>query len=41
MSPWSCPRGGAWGCTGGGQTFFFEHGHVAYQIGRDDEQNRI
>ena len=36
------PQG--WGLgvhRGGGQTFFFEHGHVAYQIGRDDEQNRM
>ena len=25
----------------GGQIFFFKHGHVAYQIDRDDEQNRM
>ena len=29
---------GRWGC-GGGQKYFFKHGHVAYQI--DDEQNRM
>ena len=41
MSPWSCPRGGLWGAQGVGSNIFFEHGHVAYQIGRDDEQNRM
>ena len=25
----------------GGQTFFFKHGHVAYQIDGDDEQNKM
>ena len=29
---------GALGCRGG--QFFFKHGHVAYQIDGDDEQNR-
>ena len=34
------PQG--WG-TGGaqGSKFVFKHGHVAYQIDRDDEQNRM
>ena len=30
--------------TGGAQgvnNYFFKHGHVAYQIDRDDEQNRM
>ena len=43
LSPGSCPRGGTlgrWGCPGG-QRFFFKHGHVAYQIDGDDEQNRM
>ena len=31
--------GGGWGCLGG--HFFFKHGHVAYQIDGDDEQNRM
>ena len=38
----SCPRDGTlgrWGCPGG--KFFFKHGHVAYQIDEDDEQNRM
>ena len=36
------PGVGFWG-TGGAQgvNFFFKHGHVAYQIDGDDEQNRI
>ena len=41
LSPWSCPRGvtlGRLGCPGG---HVFEHGHVAYQIDGDDEQNRM
>ena len=39
--PGSCPRGGTLGPWGypGGQKKFFKHGHVAYQIDRDDEQN--
>ena len=32
------PQG--WGCPGG-QILFFQHGHVAYQIDGDDEQNRM
>ena len=35
------PKGwdlGALGCPGG---IFFKHGHVAYQIDGDDEQNRM
>ena len=31
---------GALGCPWG-QHFIFEHGHVAYQIDGDDEQNRL
>ena len=31
----SCPRGGNFG------RFFFKHDHVAYQIGGDDEQNKM
>ena len=37
------PGVGLWG-TGGAQgvnCFFFKHDHVAYQIDRDDEQNRM
>ena len=30
---------GALGCPGG--HFFFKHGHVAYQIDGDDEQNKM
>ena len=40
--PGSCPRGGTlgrWGCPGGQKNF--KHGHVVYQIDRDDEQNRM
>ena len=29
-----------WGCPGG-QKSNFKHGHVAYQIDEDDEQNRM
>ena len=35
---------GLWGTVGtqGGQAiFFFKHGHVAYQINGDDEQNKM
>ena len=43
LSPGSCPRGGLWG-AGGAQgvkkNIFSKHGHVAYQIDGDDEQNR-
>ena len=44
LSPGSCPRGGTLGHWGypGNQTFLFlKHVHVAYQIDRDDEQNKI
>ena len=37
------PGVGLWG-TGGTQgvkQFFFKHGHVAYQIDGDDEQNKM
>ena len=38
----SCPRGG-WelGVPRGSTKIIFKHGHVAYQIKRDDEQNRM
>ena len=29
------------GVPRGGAIFFFKHGHVAYQIDGDDEQNRM
>ena len=32
---------GALGCPGGQKIIFFKHGHAAYQIDRDDKQNRI
>ena len=38
------PQGWDFGGLGGpgGQTiFFFKHGHVAYQIDGDDEQNKM
>ena len=41
------PKGSDFGAQGvlrggGGQNFFFlKHGHVAYQIDMDDEQNRM
>ena len=31
---------GRWGCPGGQKIIFSKHGHVAYQIDGDDEQNR-
>ena len=42
LSPGSCPRGGTlgpWGCPWGQKKF--KHGHLVYQIDRDDEQNRM
>ena len=44
-----CPLGhvpgvglrGAGGAQGVKKKFFFKHGHVAYQIDEDDEQNRM
>ena len=44
LSPGSCPRGrtlGALGVPRGSINFFFKHGHVAYQIDGDDEQNKM
>ena len=37
------PGVGLWrtGGTKGGKHFFFKHGHVAYQIYGDDEQNKM
>ena len=32
---------GAGGAQGGQKNFFFKHGHVAYQIDGDDEQNKM
>ena len=32
---------GAGGCPGGQKIFFSKHGHVAYQIEGDDEQNKM
>ena len=43
-----CPLGhapgvGLWGAGGAqvSKTFFFKHGHVVYQIDKDDKQNRM
>ena len=44
LLPGSCPRGGTlghWGYLGGQTIFHFKHGHEAYQIDRDDEQNKM
>ena len=41
---YSVARGGTfghWGCPRGQKFIFFKHGHVAYQIDRGDEQNRM
>ena len=42
---WVMPQGWDFGALGGAQggqqMFFFKHGHVAYQIYGDDEQNRM
>ena len=32
---------GAGGAQGSKKIFFFKHGHVAYQIDRDDKQNKM
>ena len=32
---------GGWGWPCGQKIFFFKHGHVAYQIDKDEEQNRM
>ena len=43
MKPGSCPRGGTLGRWGAQvvKKVIFKHGHVAYQIDEDDEQNRM
>ena len=44
---WVMPQGWDFGALGGGGTqgvkqfFFFKHGHVAYQIDEDNEQNEM
>ena len=41
---WVMPQGSNFGALGvprGGSILFFKYGHVAYQIDRDDEQNRV
>ena len=38
---WVMPQGWDFGCRGGQKNVFFKHGHVAYQIEEDDEQNRM
>ena len=41
---WVMPQGwdfGALGVPMGSKIIFSKHGHVAYQIDRDDEQNRM
>ena len=41
---WVMPQGWdfwALGCSGGQTLLFFKHGHEAYQIDGDDEQNRM
>ena len=41
---WVMPQGwdfGALGVPRGSSNFFFKHGHVAYQIDGDDEQNKM
>ena len=41
---WVMPKGwdfGALRVPRGSNNFFFKHGHVAYQIDGDDEQNKI
>ena len=41
---WVMPQGWDFGALGGVprvQTFFSKHGHVAYQIDGDDEQNKM
>ena len=43
--PWVMPQGSDLGGAGGAQgvkkKIIFKHGHVAYQIDGDDEQNRM
>ena len=41
---WVMPEGsdfGSLGCRGGQKKIFVKHGHVAYQIDVDDEQNKM
>ena len=41
---WVMPQGSDFGALGvprGSNIFFFKHGHVAYQIDEDDEQNKM
>ena len=41
---WVMPQGwdfGALGVPRGSNNFFFQHGHVAYLIDGDDEQNKM
>ena len=41
---WVMPQGrdfGALGVPKGSKIYFFKHGHLAYQIEGDDEQNRM
>ena len=39
---WVMPQGWDFGALGyPGVNFFFKHGHVAYQIDGDDEQNKL
>ena len=38
---WDFGGGGAGGAQGVKKIFFFKHGHVAYQIDGDEEQNRM
>ena len=40
LSPGSCP-GWNFGGTQGVKHFFLKHGHVAYQIDGNDEQNKM
>ena len=47
LSPWSCPRdgtgvlSGAGDAQGGSKKKIFKHGHVAYQIEEDAQQNKL
>ena len=40
---WVMPQGWDFGALGvpRGSNIFFKHGHVVYQIDRDDEQNKM
>ena len=41
---WVMPQGWDFGALGeprASNNFFYKHGHVAYQINRDDEQNKM